>query len=59
MPHLCRQRRASPAPRACLQPRQLHADAGDADGGGALVADQPVREADQDRGEGRRVTGAT
>ena len=54
MPHLRRQRRASPAPRAGLQPRQLHADAGDAEVGGALVADQPAREADQDRREGRQ-----
>jgi Transposase DDE domain group 1 len=33
---------------------QLHADAGDAEVGGALVADQPAREADQDRREGRQ-----
>src|SRR3984893_12353941 len=54
MPHLRRQRRASPAPRAGLQPRQPHADAGDAEVSGALVADQPAREADQDRREGRQ-----
>src|SRR6476469_1361889 len=30
-----------------------HADAGDAEDGGAVVADQPAREANQDRREGR------
>jgi len=39
---------------AGLQPRQLHADAGDAQDGGAVVADQPAREVDQDRREGRQ-----
>src|SRR5580693_7971249 len=39
------------APRADVQPRQLHADAGDAEDGGAVVADRPAREADQDRRE--------
>src|SRR5262245_7967653 len=39
---------------AGLQPRQLHADAGDAPGGGAVVAEQPTREADQDRCQGRQ-----
>jgi hypothetical protein len=34
---LLRRQRASPAPRPCLQPRQLHADAGAAQGGGAVV----------------------
>jgi hypothetical protein len=54
MPDLRRQRGASPAPCAGLQSRQLHANAGNAEGGGAVVADQPAREADQDRGEGRQ-----
>ena len=54
MPHLRRQRRPPPAPRSCLQPWQFHADAGDAEDGGAVVADQPAREADQDRREGRQ-----
>jgi hypothetical protein len=52
MPFLRGQRRASSAPCARLQPRQLHADVGDAQGGGVVVADQPVREADQDRRQG-------
>jgi hypothetical protein len=47
-------------PCAGLQPRQLHADAGDAQGGGAVVADQPAREVNQDRpkvvSHGRYVT---
>src|SRR5712671_2543027 len=34
-------------------PSTIHANAGDAQGGGAVVADQPAREADQDRREGR------
>jgi hypothetical protein len=42
------------------RPEQFYADAGDAEGGGAVVADQPAREADQDRREvvshGRYVT---
>src|SRR6478736_6345460 len=42
-----------PAPRAGLQSRQFHADAGDAEDGGAVVADQLAREADQDRRQGR------
>jgi len=49
-----RQRRPPPAPCARLQSRQPHADAGDAQGGGAVVADQPAREANQDRREGRQ-----
>ena len=32
----------------------FHADAGDAEDGGAVVADQPAREADQDRRQGRQ-----
>jgi hypothetical protein len=43
-----------PAPCARVQPRQLHAHAGDAEDGAAVVADQPAREADQDRREGRK-----
>jgi hypothetical protein len=49
-----RQRRPPSAPRARLQPWQLHAHAGDAEGSGAVVADQPAREADQDRCQGRQ-----
>jgi hypothetical protein len=52
MPHLRRQRGSPSAPCARLQPRQLHADGGDAEGGGAVVPDQPARAADQDRREG-------
>jgi len=47
------------APRAGLQPRQFHADAGDAEDRGAVVADQPAREADQDRRQGSSATVAT
>jgi hypothetical protein len=54
MPQLCRQCCAPPAPCVGLQPRQLHADAGDAQGGRAVVADQSAREADQDRRKGRQ-----
>src|SRR6266702_2566083 len=54
MPHVRCQRRASPAPRPRLQPGEFHADAGDAEDGRAVVADQPAREADQDRREGRQ-----
>src|SRR5215204_3456917 len=54
MPDLRLQRCAPPAPCARLQPGQLHAHAGDAEDGGAVVADQPAREADQDRREGRQ-----
>jgi hypothetical protein len=50
---LRRQRRPPPAPRAGLQSRQFHADTGDAEDGGAVVADQLAREADQDRRQGR------
>ena len=52
MPFLRRQRGASPAPCTGLQSRQLHANAGNAEGGGAVVANQPAREADQDRRQG-------
>jgi Transposase DDE domain group 1 len=54
MPHLRRQRRPPPVARARLQPGQLHADAGDAQGGGAMVTDEPAGEADQDWREGRQ-----
>jgi hypothetical protein len=52
---LRRQRRGPPAPRPRLQSRQFHADAGDARGGGAVVAHQPAREADQDRCRGESI----
>jgi len=54
VPLLRRQRRASSAPYPRLQPGQFHADAGDAQDGGVVVADQPAREADQDRCQGRQ-----
>jgi hypothetical protein len=41
------------APRPGLQRRQLHAHAGEAEGGAAVVADRPARETDRDRHEGR------
>jgi hypothetical protein len=47
MPFFHRQRRASSAPRVGLQPWQFHADTRDAQGGGAVVADQSAGEADQ------------
>jgi len=53
MPHLRRQRRPSSASCPRLQPGQLHADTGDAQGSGAVVANQPAREAGQDRCQGR------
>jgi hypothetical protein len=49
------QRRSPPAPCAGLQPRQLHAHAGAARGGGAVVADQPAGEADQNRRQDRQT----
>jgi hypothetical protein len=52
VPLLRRQRGSPSVARARLQPRQLHADAGDAEDGGAVVADQPAGEADQDRRQG-------
>ena len=55
MPNLRRQCRPSPIARARLQPRQLRADAGDAQGGGAMVTDEPAGEADQDWREGRQA----
>src|SRR5665648_962609 len=48
-----RQRRPASASRARLQSRQLHADAGSAGGGQAVVADEPAGEARQDRRQGR------
>jgi hypothetical protein len=54
MPFLRRQRRPSSAPRAGLQAWQFHADACDAQDGGTVVADQPAREADQDRRQSRQ-----
>jgi hypothetical protein len=54
VPLLRRQRGSPSAPRPGVQPWQLHADAGDAEDGGAVVADQPAREADQDRRKGRQ-----
>jgi hypothetical protein len=54
MPHVRRQRRASSAPRSRLQPGQFHADAGDAQSDGVVVADQAAGEADQDRRDGHQ-----
>jgi hypothetical protein len=54
-------RECRPPPVACagVQPWQFHADAGDAEDGGAVVADQPAREADQDRRQGPSATAVT
>ena len=46
MPHLCRLRPASSS-MSWLQPWQFHAQVSDGQGGETVVADQPVREADQ------------
>src|SRR5271169_1116434 len=54
MPHLYRQRGTPPAPCSGLQSWELHADAGDAEDRGPVVADQLARKADQDRREGRQ-----
>src|SRR5271168_4153470 len=54
MPHLRRQRRPPSTSCTRLQSGQLHADAGDVEDGGAVVADQLAREADQNRREGRQ-----
>ena len=54
MPFLRGQCRPPSASCACLQPRQFHANAGDAQGGGAVVTSQPARQADQDRCQGRQ-----
>src|SRR5450756_1197930 len=48
-----RQRRASSVACAGLQSRQLHADAGSARGGQAVVADQPAGKTREDRRQGR------
>src|SRR4051812_31710415 len=53
LPDLRRQRRAPSAACPRVQYRQFHAHAGDAEDGAAVVADQPAREVDQDRREGR------
>ena len=50
---LRRQRSAASASCAGLQSGQLHADAGFAGGGQAVVADQPAGETRQDRRQGR------
>ncbi len=52
---VCRQRSAASASHACLQSRQLHADAGSAGGSQAVVADEPEGEARQDRGQDRHA----
>ena len=54
MPNLGRQCSSSPVARARLQPRKLHADASDAQRGGAMVTDEPAGEADQDWRKGRQ-----
>ena len=48
-----RQRRPASASCAGLQSRQLHADAGSAGGGQAVVADEPAGKTREDRREGR------
>src|ERR1700730_13372228 len=53
MPLLRRPRGSPSAPCTRLQPRQFHADAGNAQDRGAVVANQLAREADQDRRQGR------
>jgi Transposase DDE domain group 1 len=50
----CRTFVPHPVARARLQPGQLHADAGDAQAGGAMVTDEPAGEADQDWRKGRQ-----
>src|SRR6202049_3443357 len=52
MPHLRRQRGSPSTPCPRVQPRQLSAQACNAQDGAAVVADQPAREAGQDRREG-------
>ncbi len=52
MPILRCQRGSPPAPCPGLQPRQFHADAGDAQDRGTVVADQLAGEADQDWRQG-------
>ena len=53
VPEIPQQRGPASASRPGLQPRQLHADAGLAEGGGALVSDHAQGEADQDWCQGR------
>ena len=52
MSEVSRQRRPATTSRPGLQSRQLHADAGLAEGGGTLVADHATGEAGQDRRQG-------
>ncbi len=52
VPQVPRQRGSAPASRPDLQSRQLHADTGFAEGGGALVIDDITGEAGQDRSQG-------
>src|SRR5712691_4409287 len=52
MPFLRRQRGSPSAPCPGVQPWEFHADAGDTQDRGAMVADQPAGEADQDRRQG-------
>ena len=47
------QRASAPASRPRLQPRQLRADIGLAEGGRALIIDDAAGEAGQDRRQGR------
>ncbi len=54
VPQVPQQRGPAPASRPGVQPRQLHADSGIAEGGGALVADHVAGEAGQDRSQGRQ-----
>ena len=53
VPQVPQQRGSALASRPGLQSSQLHADTGFAEGGGALLADQPTGEAGQDRCQGR------
>ena len=53
MPQVPQQRGPAATSRAGVQPRQLHADFGLAQRGGALVADHTEREAGEDRSQGR------
>ena len=53
MPEVPQQRGAAPTSCPGLQPRQLYADFGLAEGGGALVADHITGEAGQDWSQGR------
>ena len=54
VPFLRCQCRPPSAPCTRLQPRQLHADAGDAKDRGAVIANEPAGEADQHRREGHK-----